>query len=95
MNSNRQITTTLKEQRKRDKKNRERGMRDAQRITSLFPLLVLRDKYGFGKKRMEEYLAEFKKVIEAYNEGYLDFEDIVKTLQEEVKIDMSDILEDY
>lgn len=95
MNPNRQITTTLKQQRKRDEKIRERGMRDAQRITSLFPLLVLRDKYGFGKKRMEEYLAEFKKVIEAYNEGYLDFEDIVKTLQEEVKIDMSDILEDY
>lgn len=47
----------------------------------LVTLMVLHDKFGFGKKRLERYMDEFKNQLEAYNSGYIervqDFEDVL------------------
>lgn len=60
--------------------------RQAVSITQLFPLLVLRDEFGFGEKRLKRFLAKYQETLEAYNEGYIDLVDISKMLEEEVNI---------
>lgn len=61
-------------------------------IVTLIPLLVLRDEYGFGEKRLKRFLEQFKDTFDAYNEGYLDLEDIARVLKEEANIDINEEL---
>mgnify|MGYP003377461175 CR=1 FL=1 len=45
-------------------------------------LMVLHDKFGFGQKRCERFIDEYRKQLDAYNEGYIesvkDFEGVLK-----------------
>ncbi len=52
----------------------------------LLPLMVLRDKYGYGAKRLEEFIDNVADMLDSYNKGYLDLDDIEKTLEEETGI---------
>lgn len=54
----------------------------------LLPLMVLRDHYGFGAKRLEEYIDNVADMLDSYNKGYLDLDDIKKTLEEETGIEV-------
>ncbi len=86
----------MKRNRKRKRKinNRDytRGQQDALNIVNLFPLLVLRDKYGFGKKRLEEFIGHYLDVVNAYNDDYIQFQDVVNVLKEETGLDVSDFV---
>lgn len=55
--------------------------------------LYLRDKQGYGRKRLGDFIEGFANIIHDIGDGYLDFEDIIDTLYEEtgVKIKMEDI----
>ena len=59
---------------------------NAANIINLIPLIILRDKFGFGKVRLERYLKYYQEAIESLNEGYLDLKDIERVMLEEVKI---------
>ena len=59
---------------------------NAANIINLIPLIILRDKFGFGKIRLERYLGYYQEAVESFNEGYLDLEDIQRVMLEEVKI---------
>lgn len=59
---------------------------NAANIINLIPLIILRDKFGFGKIRLERYLGYYQEAVESLNEGYLDLKDVEKVLLEEVKI---------
>lgn len=48
--------------------------------------LLLHDKYGFGKKRLAEYLIGLDDLMDSYASGYLDIDDMEKTVEEECKI---------
>ena len=52
----------------------------------LIPLMVLRDKYGYGAKRLEDFIENVADMLDSYNRGYLDLDDIKKTLEEETGI---------
>lgn len=56
-------------------------IRSAAKANLLITLMVLHDKYGFGKKRIEQFLEEYHKQLEAYNSGHVekakDFEDVL------------------
>lgn len=53
----------------------------------IITLMVLHDKNGFGKKRMERFLDEYRKQLEAYNSGYVEkVSDFENVLQEECGI---------
>lgn len=45
-------------------------------------LMVLHDKFGFGQKRCERFIDEYRKQLDAYNEGYVEsvknFEGVLK-----------------
>lgn len=62
-------------------------------LTLGIPAMVLKDKYGFGKKRLPEALDHMVDLYESYEQGYLTLQDIRKTLWEEggYKIEKRDI----
>ena len=65
-------------------KSKERS--NAANIINLIPLIILRDKFGFGKIRLERYLKHYQEAVDSLNKGYLDLNDVQKVLLDEVKI---------
>ena len=59
---------------------------NAANIINLIPLIILRDKFGFGKIRLERYLGYYQEAVDSLNKGYLDLNDVQRVLLEEVKI---------
>ena len=45
------------------------------------PLIVLRDNFGFGAKRLEKFIDEVKKNMDCLTEGYVSFEDLKNALE--------------
>lgn len=56
-----------------------------------FPMLILRDKFGFGSKRLTDFHSEFVKLTEAYNKGYISLTDIWDTLEKETGLKFEDL----
>lgn len=54
------------------------------------PLMVLRDKYGFGKKRLEDFINFAIDLYDSFDKEYVTLEDLHQTIYEEtgVKIEM-------
>lgn len=50
------------------------------------PMLVMRDKYGLGKVRLERFMDQVIDLYESFNAGYLTLEDMHKALEDEVGI---------
>ena len=59
---------------------------NAANIINLIPLIILRDKFGFGKIRLERYLGYYQEAVDSLNKGYLDLNDVERVMLEEVKI---------
>lgn len=59
---------------------------NAANIINLIPLIILRDKFGFGKVRLERYLKHYQDAVDSLNEGYLDLKDVQRVMMDEVKI---------
>ncbi|MFL8968914.1 hypothetical protein ACKA04_02470 [Helcococcus kunzii] len=57
-------------------------------ILNTVPLLVLRDKYGFGAKRLTEFHKYMMTMVEDIEEGRIDFLDILTVLKEETGIEI-------
>ena len=55
-----------------------------------FPCMVMRDKHGYGKKRMEQYVDDILDYWDSFNKGYITFDDCVKCLEEETGINIVD-----
>lgn len=79
---NKPVTMTAKELDKLTQKMTN----NAVEIVNLIPLLILRDKFGFGKVRLSRYLEYYNEAIEDFNNDRFDLKDIEKMLLEEVKI---------
>ena len=59
---------------------------NASNIINLIPLIILRDKFGFGKIRLERYLGHYQEAVDSLNKGYLNLNDVQKIMLDEVKI---------
>ena len=51
-----------------------------------FPLLTLRDKFGFGKKRLNQFMDKMVDLYEAYEMDYVDLDDLNNTIMEETGV---------
>lgn len=51
--------------------------------------MILRDKYGFGNKRMSEFITYFYDICESIDGSWLTFNDIIETIKEETGVDLS------
>ena len=52
------------------------------------PLMVLRDKYGYGKKRLEVFSDYVLDLYDCFDKGYVTFDDLINILKEEVGIEI-------
>lgn len=50
------------------------------------PLLVLRDKHGFGKVRLERFIDDVLELYDSFNKDYLTLEDIHQVIHEETGV---------
>lgn len=50
------------------------------------PIMVLRDKYGFGKKRCERFAEQMLEVWRAVQDDYISIEDLRVTLWDEAGV---------
>lgn len=57
-------------------------------IMKSVPLLVLRDKYGFGAKRLKDFQNYIDEMIKDIADNRLDFIDIITVLKEETGIEI-------
>lgn len=51
-----------------------------------FPLLTLRDKFGFGKARLNKFMDKMLDLYEAYENDYVDLDDLNNTILEETGV---------
>lgn len=74
------ITLTHKE----IERMKEQATDNAAAIINLMPLLILRDKFGFGRVRLERYLDYLSDMMDAHSKGYISLKDIEEVLEAEV-----------
>ena len=51
-----------------------------------FPLLTLRDKFGFGKERLNRFMDNMMDLYEAYEMDYVDLADLDRTIMDETGV---------
>lgn len=61
---------------------------NAAQITNLFNMWVLRTKYGFGPKRLKEFMEFYNDLLDSYNKGYISLPDIAQQLEKETGINI-------
>lgn len=52
----------------------------------LLGLMALRDEFGFSTKRMQRFIDKMHDVLESYNKGYINIDDLSQTIFEETGI---------
>ena len=74
------------------KKGYEQGKKDAIKTASEYsmavPMIILRDTFGFGKKRLLKYHDAFLDMYDSISRGYLNLRDIVQTIKEETGVEI-------
>lgn len=64
----------------------QHAIKESVRIYSTAVAMVMRDKLGFGKVRMERTLNDIQELFDAMTEGYVSVEDLQKTLYDECDV---------
>lgn len=54
------------------------------------PCMALRDKFGFGKIRLERFTDETLDLFDSLNKGYITFEDCLECLHDETGISIEE-----
>lgn len=85
-------TVTYQEIQKYIQQGYEKGRQDAIERASQYsmavPTMVLRDDFGFGKKRLDKFLDSYMELYDAIEEGYLNLDDIIETVNEETSVEI-------
>lgn len=71
---------------------RTEAVDDALRVLAYVPLMVLRDKFGFGKTRLDKFLKEFAELVDCVENDYLGFEDMIETIKDETGLVITDYI---
>lgn len=64
----------------------------ALRVIAYVPLIVLHDKWGFGKKRLEKFLYEFAEQIDCLENKYVGFDDMIEAIKDETGLVITDYI---
>lgn len=73
--------------RKTVKETVDKVSREAFDRMMVLSLLVLRDHWGFGEKRMERFMDQLSELVDDVSEGRLSMDDITKALEDELDIE--------
>ena len=55
------------------------------------PLMVLRDKFGFGKVRLERFSDALIDLYDSFDKGYVTLEDLHKAIYEETGVKITEV----
>lgn len=55
------------------------------------PLIVLHDKFGYGRKRLQRFGDELMNQYESFDEGYITLNDLLETIEEETGIKITEM----
>ena len=62
----------------------------AGKANMIISLMVLHDKFGYGEKRLNKFIDEYQKQLDAYNSGYVErVSDFTTVLKEECGIELN------
>lgn len=64
----------------------DKAVRQAFTMMMHVPLIVLRDKYGFGAKRLDAFMNYMLDSFDSIERQYVNFEDLKQALEEETGI---------
>lgn len=67
-------------------KGRKESIDRASQLSMVVPIMVLRDEFGFGKKRIDKFIAAYIELYNSISEDRLDLKDIIKTINEETGV---------
>lgn len=67
-------------------KGRQDSIEKASQYSMAVPIMVLRDEFGFGQKRLDKFLEAYMELFNSIEEGWLDLDDIVETINEETSV---------
>lgn len=59
-----------------------------------FSMMSLRDEFGFGEKRLNQFLNKLFQIYEAYQDKYISLNDLHDVIKQETGIDVRDKLHD-
>ena len=69
-----------------EERARREGCRFAVEMMLGFPIMVLRDKYGFGRKRLEQFVDHVTELYDSFERGYITLEDLRDTIHAETGV---------
>lgn len=69
-------------------KGKEESLDFAIAYSMAVALMVLRDKFGFGAKRLNQFFDSYLDLYDSIDKNYLDIKDVLKTLKEETGIEI-------
>ena len=69
-------------------KGKQESIQKATNLSLAVPLMVLRDEFGFGEKRLNKFFECYLDLYDSIDKKYLNIEDILKTLKEETGIEI-------
>ena len=55
------------------------------------PLMVLRDKYGWGVIRLPRFIRQCIKLYDSFDKGYLTFDDMHAAIKDETGVDVTQV----
>lgn len=64
----------------------QKGVQTTIDLSVAVPMMVLRDHFGFGRKRLEDFATYYSDMFDSVGLGYLSLMDMVKTLNKETGI---------
>lgn len=67
---------------------KQESIRQAVELYSVAVAMVLRDKWGFGKVRLERFLGQVQYLFDSIEKDYVSLEDCKQTLLEECGIEI-------
>lgn len=70
------------------KKGKQDSIQRATNLSIAVPLMVLRDEFGFGNKRLNQFFDSYLDLYDSIDKNYLDIKDVLKTLKEETGIEI-------
>lgn len=69
-------------------KGRSEAIQTATDYSMAVPIIVLRDEFGFGAKRLEKFIDATYELYDSIDQKYLNLEDIVETIKEETGVEI-------
>lgn len=65
-----------------------KGIQDSADLAVAVPMMVLRDPYNFGRKRLEDFGELYSDMFDSVTKGCLNVPDMIRTLKEETGIEI-------